>query len=70
LLRSIGAPGLNITESTIKLAQQNYGEHFKALNAIAKTFSPDIIFPLMDLRLRQMPSVVIHFFQKKRVPQL
>jgi len=45
----IGAPGLNITESTIKLAQQNYGEHFKALNAIAKTFSPDIIFPLMDL---------------------
>ncbi len=45
----IGSPGLNITQSTIKLAQQNYGEHFNALNAISKTFNPDIIFPLMDL---------------------
>jgi uroporphyrinogen decarboxylase len=45
----IGFPGLNITGGTIKLAQQNYGEHFKALKAIADTFNPDLIFPLMDL---------------------
>lgn len=45
----IGFPGLNLTECTIKLAQQNYGEHFKVLKAIAKTFKPDAIFPLMDL---------------------
>ncbi len=45
----IGFPGLNITGSTIKLAQQNYGEHFKVLKAIAETFKPDGIFPLMDL---------------------
>jgi uroporphyrinogen decarboxylase len=45
----IGFPGLNITGSTIKLAQQNYGEHFKVLKAITETFKPDGIFPLMDL---------------------
>ena len=45
----IGFPGLNITGNTIKLAQQNYGEHFKVLKAIAETFKPDGIFPLMDL---------------------
>lgn len=45
----IGFPGLNITGCTIKLAQQNYGEHFKVLSAIAETFEPDAIFPLMDL---------------------
>ena len=45
----IGFPGLNITGSTVKLAQQNYGEHFKVLKAIAKTYKPDGIFPLMDL---------------------
>ena len=45
----IGFPGLNITGCTIKLAQQNFGEHFKALKAIAETFKPDLIFPLMDL---------------------
>ena len=45
----VGAPGLNFTGSTIKLAQQNYHEHFKALKALSNVFSPDIIFPLMDL---------------------
>ena len=45
----IGFPGLNMTGSTIKLAQQNYGEHFKVLRAVAKTFEPDVLFPLMDL---------------------
>lgn len=44
-----GFPGLNLTGSTIKLAQQNYGEHFKVLKALADKLEPDIIFPLMDL---------------------
>lgn len=45
----IGFPGVNLTGCTVKLAQQNYGEHFKVLKAIAETFEPDAIFPLMDL---------------------
>lgn len=45
----LGFPGLSITNCTIKLAQQNYGEHFKTLTAIAATFEPDVLFPLMDI---------------------
>lgn len=45
----MGFPGLNITNCTIKLAQQNYGEHFRVMRAIAETYEPDMIFPLMDL---------------------
>jgi uroporphyrinogen decarboxylase len=45
----IGFPGLNLTGCTIKLAQQNYGEHFKVIKALAEYFKPDAIFPLMDL---------------------
>lgn len=45
----MGFPGLQLTGSTIKLAQQNYGEHYKVLRMLVKKFSPDIIFPLMDL---------------------
>lgn len=45
----LGFPGLKITRSTIKLAQQNYGEHFNVLKSIAENFHPDLIFPLMDL---------------------
>ena len=45
----VGFPGLNMTGCTIKLAQQNYGEHFKVIKAIADTFEPDVVFPLMDL---------------------
>jgi len=45
----MGFPGLQLTKSTIKLAQQNYGEHFKVIKALSDTFHPDILFPLMDL---------------------
>jgi uroporphyrinogen decarboxylase len=45
----VGFPGINMTGCTIKLAQQNYGEHFRVMKAIAETYEPDIIFPLMDL---------------------
>lgn len=45
----IGFPGVNMVGTTIKIAQQNYGEHFKVIKEIAVEFNPDIIFPLMDL---------------------
>ncbi len=45
----MGFPGLAITGVSIKLAQQNYGEHFRAVKALAERFQPDVIFPLMDL---------------------
>ena len=45
----VGFPGVKITGSTIKLAQQNYREHFKVLKALSETFKPDVIFPLMDI---------------------
>ena len=45
----MGFPGLNMTGCSVKLAQQNYGEHYKVLKLLAETFRPDLIFPLMDL---------------------
>lgn len=45
----MGFPGLNMTGCTVKLAQQNYGEHYRAVKALADAFHPDIVFPLMDL---------------------
>jgi uroporphyrinogen decarboxylase len=35
--------------STIKIAQQNFGEHYKAIRRLVDAFQPDLIFPLMDL---------------------
>lgn len=35
--------------SNIKLAQQNFGEHYRAVKILADRFAPDLIFPLMDL---------------------
>lgn len=45
----MGFPGLQLVDSNIKLAQQNYGEHYKVLESLVKRFNPDVIFPLMDL---------------------
>lgn len=45
----MGFPGVRLSGSSIKLAQQNYGEHFKAIKELALLFKPDVIFPLMDL---------------------
>jgi uroporphyrinogen decarboxylase len=44
-----GFPGVEMIGSTIKLAQQNFGEHYKAVRAIVDAFAPDLVFPLMDL---------------------
>ncbi len=45
----VGFPGVNMIGSNIKIAQQNYGEHYKVLKKVVDEFIPDIIFPLMDL---------------------
>jgi uroporphyrinogen decarboxylase len=44
-----GFPGVEIIGSNIKIAQQNYGEHYKAIRALVDAFRPDVVFPLMDL---------------------
>ena len=45
----MGFPGLQMIDSNIKVAQQNYGIHFNAIKALVKEFEPDVAFPLMDL---------------------
>ncbi len=45
----VGFPGVNLAGSTIKLAQQNYDEHFKVIKANVDEFKPDAVFTLMDL---------------------
>jgi len=45
----MGFPGVELIGSSIKLVQQNYGEHYKAVKILAERFQPDVIFPLMDL---------------------
>jgi len=45
----MGFPGVGLINSNIKLAQQNFGEHFRVIKKLVDIFSPDIAFPLMDL---------------------
>lgn len=45
----LGFPGVDLTGSNIKIAQQNYGEHYKVMRKLVEMFEPDLIFPLMDL---------------------
>lgn len=45
----VGFPGVNLIDTSIKLAQQNYGEQYKVIAALVERYHPDIIFPLMDL---------------------
>jgi uroporphyrinogen decarboxylase len=45
----MGFPGVEMIGSSIKIAQQNFGEHYKAVRELVDTFSPDAVFPLMDL---------------------
>ena len=45
----MGFPGVRLTGRSIKMAQQNYGEHYRAIRELALRFKPDVIFPLMDL---------------------
>ncbi|MBN1308138.1 MAG: uroporphyrinogen decarboxylase family protein [Chitinispirillaceae bacterium] len=45
----MGFPGIRLTGSTVKIAQQNCREHFRAIQALYDKFTPDVVFPLMDL---------------------
>jgi uroporphyrinogen decarboxylase len=45
----VGFPGVEMIGSTIKIAQQNFGEHYKAIRRLVDAFQPDMVFPLMDL---------------------
>ena len=45
----MGFPGLNLVGCSVKLAQQNFGQHYKVIKALVDTYQPDIMFPLMDL---------------------
>ncbi len=45
----LGFPGVELIGSNIKLAQQNFGEHYKVIKELVNQFKPDMIFPLMDL---------------------
>jgi len=45
----MGFPGLSATGVSVKLAQQNYGEHYRVIKSLADKFHPDVIFPIMDL---------------------
>lgn len=45
----LGFPGVTLADTEIKLAQQNYREHFRVIQTNVETFAPDLVFPLMDL---------------------
>jgi uroporphyrinogen decarboxylase len=61
----IGFPGINIVGSTIKLAQQNFKEHYKVLKSITEIFKPDVIFPLMDLSVEANALGCLTVFPKE-----
>ncbi len=58
----MGFPGLNMTAKTIRVAQEDHKTHFAAIEALAREFKPDIIFPMMDLTLEAialgMPALI------------
>jgi len=45
----LGLPGVRLTGTNVKLAQQNASEHFRVVKEIIDTFSPDMALPIMDL---------------------
>jgi uroporphyrinogen decarboxylase len=45
----LGFPAVVSAGTTIKLAQQNAGEHMKVMRYVAEKWHPDVLFTLMDL---------------------
>jgi uroporphyrinogen decarboxylase len=45
----VGFPGCDITGFSIKVAQQNHGNHFACVKALVDLLKPDIAFMMMDL---------------------
>ncbi len=61
----VGFPGINIVNSTIKIAQQNSYEHFKVIKANYETFKLDAVFPLMDLSVEANALGKLTIFPKE-----
>ncbi|KUK54923.1 MAG: Uroporphyrinogen decarboxylase (URO-D) [Marinimicrobia bacterium 46_47] len=45
----LGFPAVKPAGTSVKLAQQNAGEHMKVMQRIAEKWHPDVVFTLMDL---------------------
>jgi uroporphyrinogen decarboxylase len=60
-----GFPGVEMTGADIKLAQQNFGEHYKAIKKVVDVFEPDMAFPLMDLSVEANALGRYTIFPKK-----
>jgi len=45
----VGFPGCKLTNTTLKVAQQNHGVHFECISALVELLQPDVAFMLMDL---------------------
>ncbi len=60
-----GFPGIEMTGVDIKLAQQNFGEHYKAIKKVIDVFEPDVAFPLMDLSVEANALGRYTIFPKK-----
>jgi len=69
----MGYPGIQLTKTSIKQNEFNWGVHFWTLSELVHEFHPDVIFPFMDLAveasalglpvrfpLAQSPSVEYH----------
>jgi len=64
----MGFPGVELTETNIKIAQQNFGEHFKVIRKLVETFSPDMVFPLMDLSVEANALGRFTIFPREETP--
>jgi len=64
----MGFPGVVLTGTNIKLAQQNYGLHYEVLKALVDKFSPDIIFTLMDLSVEANALGMYTLFPREKPP--
>jgi len=60
-----GFPGVSMIGADIKLAQQNFGEHYKAIKKVVDVFEPDVAFPLMDLSVEANALGRYTIFPKK-----
>jgi uroporphyrinogen decarboxylase len=64
----MGFPGLKLVNTTVKLAQQNYEEHYKVIRSLIHKFKPDIIFPLMDLSVEANAIGLYTIFPNEDTP--
>jgi uroporphyrinogen decarboxylase len=66
----LGFSCVKMIGSNIKIAQQNYRVHFNVLQKVYEAFSPDIIFPLMDLAVEANALGRITHFAREKAPNV